>query len=123
VVAIEVELVIPVEDPSEPCYEAETIELLREVKEHAMRGDLAWLTRHGKVYAAVDVSKDTTISDIHKVREQISDRFNSDIHAIAEDARQRQEASGRPTVSFAKSPDDSTDKDSDADQVDESASR
>ena len=53
VVALEVEMVIPVDDPSEPCYEAETVQLLREVKEHAERGDLEWLTQKGKVYAAV----------------------------------------------------------------------
>ena len=53
VVAVEVEMVIPVDDPSEPCYEAETVRLLREVKERAERDDLAWLTQHGKVYAAV----------------------------------------------------------------------
>jgi len=52
VVAVEVEMVIPADDPSEPCYEAETINLLREIKEHAERGDLAWLKRHGKVYTA-----------------------------------------------------------------------
>ncbi len=53
VVAVEVEMVIPKDDPSEPCYEPETVELLREVKERAERGDLSWLTMHGKVYAAV----------------------------------------------------------------------
>ena len=53
VVALEVEMVIPVDDPTEPCYEAETVQLLREVKERAERGDLAWLTQKGKVYAAV----------------------------------------------------------------------
>jgi hypothetical protein len=53
VVAVEVEMVIPVDDPSEPCYEAETIQLLREVKEHAERGDVAWLSKKGKVYGAV----------------------------------------------------------------------
>ena len=53
VVAIEVEMVIPADDPSEPCYESETVELLREVKEHAERGDVAWLTQKGKVYAAL----------------------------------------------------------------------
>ena len=34
VVAIKVEMVIPADDPSEPCYEAETVQLLRELKEH-----------------------------------------------------------------------------------------
>ncbi len=53
VVAVEVEMVIPVDDPSEPCYEAETVQLLREVEEHARRGDLDWLKQHGKVYQAV----------------------------------------------------------------------
>ena len=54
VVAVEVEMVIPVDDPSEPCYESETIEMLREVKDHAERGDVAWLTENGKVYAAIE---------------------------------------------------------------------
>ena len=45
---------------------------------------------------------DTTISDIHRTRSRISDAFRGDIHAITEDARKRQERSGRTTVSFAK---------------------
>jgi len=53
VVAVEVEMVIPVDDPGEPCYEAETVQLLREVKERAEQGDVAWLAAKGKVYAAV----------------------------------------------------------------------
>ena len=56
VVAVEVDLVVPLDDPSEPCYEAETVELLREIKEHAEQGDIAWLAQHGKVYAAVDAA-------------------------------------------------------------------
>lgn len=52
VVAVEVELVIPADDPTEPCYEAETVRHLRQVKEHAERGDEDWLRRHGKVYVA-----------------------------------------------------------------------
>jgi hypothetical protein len=56
VVAVEVEMVVPVDDPSEPCYEAETVELLRAVEEHARRGDLSWLKRHGTVYEAVDTT-------------------------------------------------------------------
>jgi hypothetical protein len=43
VIAVEVEAVIPPDDPSEPCYEAETVQLLREVREHAERGDEDWL--------------------------------------------------------------------------------
>lgn len=53
VVAVEVELVIPVEDPNEPCYESETVQFLQEVKQHAEQGDVAWLAEKGKVYAAV----------------------------------------------------------------------
>ena len=53
VVAVEVEMVIPPDDPSEPCYEAETINMLREVQEHAQRGDVEWLQQHGKVYTAL----------------------------------------------------------------------
>lgn len=56
VVAVEVELVIPPDDPSEPCFEAETIQLLREVKERAERGDVEWLAQHGKVYEAMDAA-------------------------------------------------------------------
>jgi hypothetical protein len=56
VVAVEVEMVIPVDDRSEQCYEAETVQLLREIKEHAERGDVAWLTERGKVYAAVEAA-------------------------------------------------------------------
>ncbi len=54
VVAVEVEMVIPIDDPSEPCYESETVQLLREVKERAERGEVAWLTKNGKVYEAME---------------------------------------------------------------------
>jgi hypothetical protein len=53
VVAVEVEMVIPPDDPNEPCFEAETVQLLREVEDHARRGDVDWLNQHGKVYEAV----------------------------------------------------------------------
>lgn len=56
VVAVEVEMVIPPDDPSEPCYESETTEFLREVKEHAELGDIEWLISKGKVYAAMDAA-------------------------------------------------------------------
>lgn len=54
VVAVEVDLVYPVDDPSEPCYEPETVNLLRDVKHHVEAGDLEWLKGVGKVYAAID---------------------------------------------------------------------
>lgn len=53
VVAVEVEMVIPTDDPSEPCYEAETVKLLKEVKERAERDEVSWLRQRGKVYAAL----------------------------------------------------------------------
>ncbi len=49
-------MVIPPDDPSEPCYEAETVQFLREVRELAECGDVAWLRQTGKVYAAVDAA-------------------------------------------------------------------
>jgi hypothetical protein len=56
VVAVEVEMVIPVDDPSEPCYESETVQWLKEIEEHARKGDVEWLKRAGKVYEAVDAA-------------------------------------------------------------------
>ena len=56
VVAIEVEAVIPTDDPSEPCYESETINLLKEVKQRAENGDLNWLQQHGRVYQVVEAA-------------------------------------------------------------------
>jgi hypothetical protein len=56
VIAVEVELVVPEDDPSEPCYEAETVQFLRDVADHAERDDLSWLREHGEVYQAVDAA-------------------------------------------------------------------
>jgi hypothetical protein len=56
VIAVDVEMVIPTDDPSEPCYESDTIQLLKEIKEHADLGDVAWLTKKGKVYAAMEAA-------------------------------------------------------------------
>ncbi len=53
VVAVEVEMVIPPDDPSEPCLESEAVNLLRDVEEHARSGDVEWLKQHGRVYEAV----------------------------------------------------------------------
>ena len=55
VVAVDVEMVIPSDNPSEPCYEAETVKFLKEVKDRAERDELTWLNKHGKVYTAVGV--------------------------------------------------------------------
>jgi hypothetical protein len=56
VVAVEVEMVYPIDDPNEPCYEAETVAFLREVQQRAERDDLAWLQSKGKVYAAISAA-------------------------------------------------------------------
>jgi hypothetical protein len=56
IIAVEVEAVIPDSDPTEPCYEAETVELLREVEKRARAGDVDWLRSRGKVYAAMDAA-------------------------------------------------------------------
>ncbi len=53
VVAVEVEMVVPPDDPSEPCYEAETVQLIREVAEHAACGDREWIQQRGTVYELV----------------------------------------------------------------------
>ena len=54
VVAIDVLMVIPEEDPSEPCLDPAGVELVREVQQRAEAGDVEWLKSHGKVYAAVE---------------------------------------------------------------------
>jgi hypothetical protein len=40
-------------------------------------------------------SRDTIIDDIHRTRERMAEKFGGDIDAILDDARKRQEASGR----------------------------
>lgn len=42
------------------------------------------------------LTTDSVIDEIHQTRREISERFNGDIAAIAEDAARRQAASGRP---------------------------
>lgn len=54
VVAVDVEMVIPPDDPSEPCYEAETIEFLKQVAERADQADINWLRQRCQVYELVE---------------------------------------------------------------------
>ena len=54
VVAVEVEMVVPPDDPSKPCYESETVQLVREIAEHAERGDTNLLERRGQVYELIN---------------------------------------------------------------------
>ena len=63
VVAVEVEMVIPLDDPSEPCYEPETIQLLREIQAHAEQGDVDWLVQKGIVVNDVQSSHPPTADE------------------------------------------------------------
>jgi hypothetical protein len=56
VVAVDVEAVIPDADPSEPCFEPDVVAFLRQVEAYAKRGDVDWLKKHGKVYAALEAA-------------------------------------------------------------------
>lgn len=53
VVQVDVDEVIPTDDPSEACYEPATVEFLRQVHEKAQSGDVEWLRRVGRVYVQV----------------------------------------------------------------------
>ena len=55
VVAVDVEMVVPDEDPSEPCYEAETIAYLKQIEDRAKAGEVDWLKTQGRVYESLDV--------------------------------------------------------------------
>jgi hypothetical protein len=56
IVAVEVDAIIPDADPTEVCFDAATVRLLREVEQRAKQGDVSWLKQHGKVYAAVEAA-------------------------------------------------------------------
>jgi hypothetical protein len=47
-------MILPEEDPSEPCYEPATVQFLKEVKERADADDIEWLKRHGRVYRVLE---------------------------------------------------------------------
>ncbi len=53
VVVVEVGMVVPVDDPSEPCYESETVQFLKKVQQQVDADNEEWLRRHGKVYAVL----------------------------------------------------------------------
>jgi hypothetical protein len=52
-VEVEVEVVYPADDPSEPCLEPATVRLLDEIARRAERGDVKYLRTVGRVYQAV----------------------------------------------------------------------
>lgn len=52
-VELEVEVVDPFDDPSEPCLDAETAQVVDKVAQRVEAEDLAWLKRHGRVFYAL----------------------------------------------------------------------
>lgn len=52
-VEVEIEVVYPEDDPSEPCLEPATVRWLDEVARRAAQGDLAYLQRAGRVFQLV----------------------------------------------------------------------
>ena len=50
------------------------------------------------------MATDSIIAEIRQARDALAKRFNYDLRAMIEDARQRQAASGRKTVSFPPKP-------------------
>ncbi len=50
VVQVEVDAIVPDEDPAEPCFEPTTIRLLDHLQELANAGRVEELARHGVVY-------------------------------------------------------------------------
>jgi hypothetical protein len=52
-VEVEVEVVYPEDDPSEPCLEPATVRWLDEIARRAAQGDLAYLQRVGRVFQLV----------------------------------------------------------------------
>lgn len=44
--------------------------------------------------------KDQVISEIRKIREAYAEKFNFDVYAMLQDLKERQEKSGRKSVSF-----------------------
>jgi hypothetical protein len=53
-VAVEVEAVFPIDDPSEPCLTPDTVRYLEQVADWAEAGDVDALKRVGTVYARVN---------------------------------------------------------------------
>jgi hypothetical protein len=48
--------------------------------------------------------EDSVVAEVRRAREEIAKRFNYDLRAIIEDARNRQALSGRKVVSFPPRP-------------------
>ena len=56
-VDVEVEVVYPADDPSEPCLEPATVRWLDEIARKAEAGDVRYLRKLGRVFKAVQHAK------------------------------------------------------------------
>jgi hypothetical protein len=56
-VEVEVEVVFPADDPSEPCLEPQTVRWLDEIAQKAQQGDVDYLRKVGRVFQAVGTSQ------------------------------------------------------------------
>ena len=52
-VEVEVEVVYPADDPTEPCLEPATVRWLDEIADKAIEGDVAYLQKVGRVFQAM----------------------------------------------------------------------
>ena len=52
-VEVEIEVIYPEDDPSEPCLEPDTVRWLDEVARHAEEGDVEYLHKAGRVFQTV----------------------------------------------------------------------
>lgn len=55
-VAVEVEAIFPLDDPSEPCLAPQTVRWLEELGDLAEAGDIEALRKAGQVYVAAEAS-------------------------------------------------------------------
>lgn len=56
VVEVEVEVVYPEDDPTEPCLEPATIRWIDEIAQRAEQGDVEYLRSVGRVFRAVSTT-------------------------------------------------------------------
>lgn len=56
-VEVQVEVIFPVDDPSEACLEPAAVRWLDEIARHAEQGDLAYLRKAGRVFRLVPPEK------------------------------------------------------------------
>jgi hypothetical protein len=56
-VEVQVDVVYPIDDPSEPCLEPATVRRLDEIARRAEQGDVAYLRRAGRVFRLVPPAK------------------------------------------------------------------